>query len=1114
MQKIKIFLGALLLLSCTVDAQYIPQILPPSPNATSIAKFVESPVSYYRGSTNVSIPLFNFNTGDIPLNISLQYDTKGIRVGEIASSVGAGWSLSAGGLITRQVRHRPDENNLGYLQYASTANFETNTALRQQMIDLQAGNGSSDTPVDEDPDLFFINFLGKSAKFIIDNETKKAVVQSFDDWKIDIDYADSNTGNFKINRIIITDEFGTEYYFGQDSSRVNSAYDIVTSISSGLITDSPKNLENDYKTAWHLKEIKTQKNSYIFNYVSEQVTTYAKTDIKTGDNIGLISLSRTNTTQQVLQNISFPEGTLDFIYNPTERADLYGGKALNAIVLKNKKGTQIKKMFLVQSYRSGDGNHTNIHPNVLSKDLKADKRLFLNQINEIGSNDNVILSYKFEYNPTELPNRHSNSIDYWGYYNGKPNKMNIFTDISDRDVDANFIEAGILTKIIYPTGGSENFYYENNNVLVPNYFSNFILSSPSQVVYDVKSTAIAKTSNNFVLNNGSTIVGKYIKEFTIQSNYDNKMTFSAILGTGCTSVETTDCKTKVRLYNTQTGATYTITQGNNVEIINPPIENGNYRLEVTNPSFTLADSENYENNPFSVSLRWKEHKPDISINSFVGAGRRISRIETNENGKITKRKFTYTLDNGSTSGKLLGIPDYMCVIKKYGSISLVSGQLSNRIQPMSSFNNAGQVGYSQVTEFFLSADDSLLWTKKYNFSNYLDGGEYYRFPYHLPDDMDWARGLNLKTTSYDSAGKTVESLENKYNFSGEEFSPYRFYAKYDNTIATNAPYNELIPMPPIQAPTSYLFSHVIKSVPIYKFGKYLDGTSTPSNLSPNVYRTAFFYGGMIQNYQKIKTEYANGLPTQVTYFNTIKGSINHHQITNEITILSDGKTNEITYQYAYEKNNQLMISKNMIGIPLETTTTRTIDGTTKTLGKTETIYPTSLPTAQTGNLVLPTSVLSYNLQNVTSSTTEVTYDKYDSKGNLQQYTTKDGIPTAIIWGYNNTQPIAKIVGATYAQVNSLAAAIISASDTDASAAPNNDETSILTALDNFRKDSSMAGYQVTTYTYDPLIGVRSITPPSGIREVYLYDTANRLMEIREGSQTGKLLKEFKYNYKN
>ncbi len=84
---------------------------------------------------------------------------------------------------------------------------------------------------------------------------------------------------------------------------------------------------------------------------------------------------------------------------------------------------------------------------------------------------------------------------------------------------------------------------------------------------------------------------------------------------------------------------------------------------------------------------------------------------------------------------------------------MIAGQIQNRIQPMSSFNNAGQVGYSQVTETFSSGDDSVLWSKKYNFTNYPDGGQYYKFPYHLPDDMDWARGLNLNTTMYDSEGK-------------------------------------------------------------------------------------------------------------------------------------------------------------------------------------------------------------------------------------------------------------------------------------------------------------------------------------------------------------------------
>lgn len=567
--KRKIILsGALWFLYCTIDAQYTPTILPPSPNATSIAKFVESPVSYYRGSANVNIPLININTGDIPLNVSIQYDTTGIRVGEVASSVGAGWSLSAGGLITRQVRQRPDENPRGYLTYSYNSTFETNAALRQQLYNENAVYGFSDTPVDEDPDLFFVNFLGRSAKFIIDNVTKKAVVQGFDDWTIDIEYENPNIQNFKINRIIITDEIGNTYYFGKDFSGANSAYDIVTDVSSGLITDQPTNQEAEYKTAWHLKEIRTPKNSYTFNYISERVITYSKTDLKGGGN-SIVPISRTITItrQQMLQNIAFPEGTLELTYSTAEREDLRGGKALNSIILKDKSGAQIKKTVFAQSYRLGNGDYTNIHLAVRIQDTKSDKRLFLNQINEISRDGNVTSTYKLEYDPTELPNRHSNSIDYWGYYNGRPNNMYIFATVSDRNVYADYAQAGILTKITYPTGGTENFYYENNNVTIPNYLLNYIHPTPTTV-------------------------------------------------------------------------------------------------------------------------------------NFVGGGRRISRIETHGNGIITKRKFTYTLDNGTTSGKLLGIPDYMSVVGKFGNIPLVAGQISNRIQPMSSFNNAGQVGYSQVTESF------------------------------------------------------------------------------------------------------------------------------------------------------------------------------------------------------------------------------------------------------------------------------------------------------------------------------------------------------------------------------------------------------------------------------
>ncbi|MCJ7932450.1 MAG: hypothetical protein MUW56_02135 [Chryseobacterium sp.] len=196
----------------------------------------------------------------------------------------------------------------------------------------------------------------------------------------------------------------------------------------------------------------------------------------------------------------------------------------------------------------------------------------------------------------------------------------------------------------------------------------------------------------------------------------------------------------------------------------------------------------------------------------------------------------------------------------------------------------------------------------------------------------------------------------------------------------------------------------------------------------------------------------------------------------------------------------------MVGIPLEATEIKRqniTDVSGKILSRVETKYDNLL-------MLLPTSVVSYGLQNNTPLT-EVTYDKYDSKGNLQQYTTKEGISTVIIWGYNNTQPIAKIENAKLTDIQqSLITALVSASDTDAAAVPNNDETALLNAFKNFK--NSLSGYQITTYSYDPLIGVRSITPPSGITEYYLYDSANRLEKVVDVN--GKVLKEMKYHYKN
>lgn len=149
----------------------------------------------------------------------------------------------------------------------------------------------------------------------------------------------------------------------------------------------------------------------------------------------------------------------------------------------------------------------------------------------------------------------------------------------------------------------------------------------------------------------------------------------------------------------------------------------------------------------------------------------------------------------------------------------------------------------------------------------------------------------------------------------------------------------------------------------------------------------------------------------------------------------------------------------------------------------------------------------------------VTFDQYDSKSNLLQFTTNNGTPTTIIWGYNQTKPIAKIIGASYPRAvgsnkpdpgneipNNLIKNIV-----DASNAIPYSESSLLTALDAFRTDPLLSKYQISTFSWIPLVGVSNITPPSGIRQNYTYDTTtNKLQSVKDVN--GNILKEYKYNY--
>ncbi|KFF21492.1 hypothetical protein [Chryseobacterium sp. JM1] len=354
--------------------------------------------------------------------------------------------------------------------------------------------------------------------------------------------------------------------------------------------------------------------------------------------------------------------------------------------------------------------------------------------------------------------------------------------------------------------------------------------------------------------------------------------------------------------------------------------------------------------------------------------------------------------------------------------------------------------------------------------------KHFKFPYQNTLNLSIRRGNLTREAYFDGNGNKLKETMNTYDyFLKDSLKVSKVFSKYDNILNPD-PYSNLV----------YSLNSK-NNIPIHQI--FLKRTSISEFLS-----NGNLIINKIYNYDK-----------------------NRNLLINEISTSTDMTISEVSYQYAHNKANQFLVDKNMVGVPMETEVKRN----NKIISKTESKYPVNQSDAdvKTSGFPQPYLTQSYDIRSNVLST-EINYDRYDSKGNLQQYTSKDGIPISIIWGYNKTQPIAKIEGAKLSDISqSLIDNIVNASNNDAQLGTQASEQDLMIALDLFRNNSALSSCQISTYTYNPLIGVTSITPPSGIREIYIYDTANRLKEVKQldkdasGNPVYKILKEFKYNYK-
>jgi hypothetical protein len=115
-----------------------------------------------------------------------------------------------------------------------------------------------------------------------------------------------------------------------------------------------------------------------------------------------------------------------------------------------------------------------------------------------------------------------------------------------------------------------------------------------------------------------------------------------------------------------------------------------------------------------------------------------------------------------------------------------------------------------------------------------------------------------------------------------------------------------------------------------------------------------------------------------------------------------------------------------------------------------------------------------------------------------------------IFGYNDRYPVAKLTGVKYSQLVETSAARINAIKTKSNKIiTSTNEQDLINELNGLRTDFPEA--QITTYTYNPMIGLTSSTDPKGDVQYFFYDELNRLKEVKD--KNGNKLSENQYHYR-
>jgi len=444
----------------------------PSPTAQIFQKFMGYKPDLSTGTVNIDIPLYNLQINKFNLPLNLKYHTSGIKVNDVSYPVGYGWALMPGLRISRIIMgHADDMTTREIRRFGEIINGDYVSSYEYLKKTLKKG---IDVGIDTQYDLFTLHLPTQNVTFLIEpynNGWKATAVDS--PLKIEI-----GSNSFKrIFNFKVTDENGFVYIFGDEN--VSSSFR--ERLPSDFIETIQSNFENEAVSSWLLKKVilpgsnnviqfEWGRNYEVWPNVAPPAPSYSwfvQDNIK----IPYQGIIETYTNREAV-----PQWTNGGTYKVFLEKIIAPGCFIQ-LDYKSREDPYLQKISVKQT----ENRDQPLSEYSFIYGTTAEDKPLLKELRLLDGSK-YVFSYNSGFQLDDGFVRGSitrKCQDLWGYYNADFNsngltpKMafeiedsmtgtSMYINVGEgaRNINENVIQAFMLNKIQYPTGGYSKFEYE------------------------------------------------------------------------------------------------------------------------------------------------------------------------------------------------------------------------------------------------------------------------------------------------------------------------------------------------------------------------------------------------------------------------------------------------------------------------------------------------------------------------------------------------------------------------------------------------------------------------------------------------------------------------------